>query len=285
MSEPSASDTHRLGYGRVDEDPNVTVLLATMDDTATWTATRELRAWERLQLNVARDDRILDVGCGLGDALLALAGDLGPEGEVVGIDASAEMVAAARERARASSVTCRVGFLFGDAHRLEQPDDSFDVVRSERTLQWLTNPGAAVAEMARVLRPGGAISLIDTDWSTFAIDVGDHDLADRVRAALSTERNRPSNIGGRLRELVEAAGLERVAQTSATETWDAWNPDESPAPRGCFSMSSLADDLVDAGQLEPSGRDGFVSTIHKAALQGHFSMALTMYAVVAATPT
>ena len=139
--------------------------------------------------------------------------------------------------------------------------------------------------MARVVRPGGRISLIDTDWSTFAINVGDDDLAERVREAMRTERGRPSNIGGRLHDLVSAAGLVPLATAEATHTWTAWNPDESPAPDGCFSMQSLADDLVDAGQLAPADRDGFVSTIRQAALRDQFSMALTMYAVVAAAPT
>ena len=129
-------------------------------------------------------------------------------------------------------------FVVGDACTLDAPDDSFDVVRSERTLQWLTNPEAAVAEMTRVLRPGGLVSLVDTDWSTFEIDVGDDDLATRVREAMRTERGRPSNIGRRLADLVQDFGCELKAQTTATQNWNAWDPDESPAPEGCFSMST-----------------------------------------------
>ena len=257
-----AEETHGLGYERVDDDPNVAVLLATMDTTAGWEATRRLRAWERQQLSLHDGQRLLDVGCGLGDAALALAADLGVEGEVVGVDASAEMIAGARSRAHAAR--CRMRFAVGDACALDEPDDSFDVVRSERTLQWLTNPEAAVAEMARVLRPGGLVSLVDTDWSTFEIDVGDDDLATRVREAMRTERGRPSNIGRRLADLVQDFGCELVAQTTATQNWNAWDPDESPAPEGCFSMSSLADDLVDTGQLEVGDREWFVSTIHTA---------------------
>jgi len=158
------------------------------------------------------------------------------------------------------------------------------VVRSERTLQWITDPEAAVAEMARVSRPGGLVSVIDTDWSTLAIDVGDDDLADRVREAMRTERARPSNIGSRLPDLVKASGFELVAETASTQTWNGWNPDESPAPDGCFSMSSLADDLIEAGQLSPRERQGFVSKIHQAARDDRFSMALTMFAVIAEVP-
>ncbi len=46
-------------------------------------------------------------------------------------------------------------------------------------------------------------------------------------------------------------------------------------------MSSLAEDLIDAGQLDADERDRFVSTIHSAAREGRFSMALTMFGVVA----
>lgn len=65
----------------------------------------------------------------------------------------------------------------------------------------------AVTEMARVARPGGRVSLIDTDWSTLTIEVVDNDLIARVREAIRVERNRPSNVGSRLHDLVQTAGL------------------------------------------------------------------------------
>jgi SAM-dependent methyltransferase len=173
----------------------------------------------------------------------------------------------------------------GDACSLAEPDDYFDIVRSERTLQWLADPGAAVAEMARVVRPGGRVSLIDTDWSTFAIDVGDDAVTAVVRDAMRTERGRPSNIGGRLHDVVRDAGLTPVARAEATHTWTAWNPDATPAPDGCFSMQSLADDLVATHRIAPAERDRFVSTIQQAARRDRFSMSLTMYAVVATRVT
>ncbi len=276
-------DAHGLGYETVDDDPNVAVLLATMDTTAKWAATRRLRSWERGQLGVGPGQRLLDVGCGLGQAALALADDLGDDGEVVGVDVSAEMVRAATSRA--DGARCRVRFTVGDAASLSEFDNSFDAVRSERTLQWLADPLAAVAEMARVVRPGGRVSLIDTDWSTFAIDIGDEGLAAMVRDAMRTERGRPSNIGSRLQDLLVESGLVTVARSEATHTWTTWNPDASPAPDGCFSMGSLAEDLVVAGHLAPVERDGFVSKVADAARRDRFSMHLTMYAVVAVSPS
>jgi hypothetical protein len=106
-----------------------------------------------------------------------------------------------------------------------------------------------------------------------------------VRYTMRTERGRPSNVGRRLRDLVCDAGLTPVASTEATHTWTEWNPDETPAPDGCFSMQSLADDLVATDQLVPAERDRFVSRIQQAARLDRFSMSLTMYAVVAAAAT
>jgi len=275
-----ADETHGLGYERVDDDPNVSVLLGTMDATGRWEATRRLREWERRHLHLRPGQRLLDVGCGLGDAALALATDLGETGEVHGVDVSQAMVVMARSRA--STARCNVRFSVGDATALDEPDGYYDVVRSERTLQWLARPELAVAEMTRAVRPGGLVSLIDSDWSTLRIEVGDSRLAARVRDAMRAERVRPSNIGSRLTSLALGAGCAVLAETSSTQTWDEWNPDESRAPAGCFSMTSLADDLVDVGQLLPDERSDFVSTIHTAARNGSFSMELTMFAVVAA---
>ena len=279
----AAGETHGLGYHRVDQDPNVDVLLGTMDVTGGWEATVQLRDWERSRFGLSAGWRLLDVGCGQGDVVITLSQDLGLEGEIVGVDVSAEMVAAARRRAKAA--TCRFRFEVGDAESLLCRDGYFDAVRSERTLQWVPNPEAAVAEMRRVLRVGGRLSLIDTDWSTLSIDVGDDDIGRRVGDALRTERRRPSNVGARLAGLVRVAGLEVLGETSATQVWHSWDPDRDPAPAGCFSMASLAADLVEAGQLEPGQQDQFVSSIHRAARRGAFRMALTMHAVMAEVPS
>ena len=270
------------GYRQVDDDPNVDKLIARMDETARWAATVRLRSWERQSLALTAGERLLDVGCGPGDAGIALARELGDTGELVGIDSSDQMLRVARARARPAA--CRVRFTRGDASSLEEPDDAFDAVRCERTLQWLPDPAVAVAEMVRVLRPGGRLSLIDTDWSTFDLSVGDDALAAVIREALRTERHRPSNVGSRLGDLVVAAGCEPVAQLEATETWTSWMPDESPAPLGCFSMESLADDLVAAGRLPGDDRQLVVTTIQDAARRGEFTMRLTMFGVVAIAP-
>jgi len=275
-------DARGDGFHAVDDHPEVTMLLRAMDETARWEATQQLRAWERERLALRPGQRLLDVGCGLGDAAIALSADLGEHGEVVGVDGSKVMIAEAQ--VRAASARCGTRFVVGDAGALDEPDDSFDAVRSERMLQWVPDPGRAVAEMARVVRPGGLVCLTDTDWSTYYIDIGDPGLAQRVRDTFGVERHRPTTVGGRLTSLAEAVGLRALAETTATHVCSQWDPDVSPRPDGWAPMAVVADELIAAGQLAADERDQFVQSVEDAARRGHFTMSLTMHALVAAAP-
>jgi ubiquinone/menaquinone biosynthesis C-methylase UbiE len=104
---------------------------------AGWSATVDLRAWEREHLRLTGGERMLDVGCGLGDAARELANDLGPTGEVIGLDASTTMLHAAQ---LSWDAACPAHFTTGDAQALDLPTASVDAARSERLLQWLPDP-------------------------------------------------------------------------------------------------------------------------------------------------
>jgi SAM-dependent methyltransferase len=271
-----------LGFEAVDDDPDVTMLLSAMDETAQWDATKQLRAWERAQLALRPGQRLLDVGCGLGDAALAFSADLGEQGEVVGIDGSAAMLGEARRRA--TSATCKVRFCVGDAIALDEPDDSFDAVRCERMLQWVSDPVGAVREMARVVRPQGLVCLTDSDWSTLEFDVGNPDLSRRVRETFAVDRGRQTTVGGRLARLAESVGLVPVAETSATQVWSSWDPDRSDRPHGWAPMARTAEAMVEAGQLPRDQVPWFVEIVSEAARRGDFGMRLTMRSLTAQAP-
>src|SRR5262245_12847280 len=80
------------------------------------------RSYELLQVRPGH--HVLDVGCGLGDDVRALAALVGPTGRVVGIDVSAAMITEARKRSEGTDLP--VAFAVGDAHHLDFPDGSFD---------------------------------------------------------------------------------------------------------------------------------------------------------------
>lgn len=274
------------GFTRVDDQSDTDFVVATMDQTARWPATIALRAFEAEHLALRAGQHLLDVGCGRGEVACALAAGLAPGGRVAGIDASEAMLADARRRAEAQvgSAAVDVSFRVGDALAIEEPDASFDAVRSERMLQWLPDPDPAVAEMVRVLRPGGRLSLIDSDWRTLVTDIPDLDVAARFQQAMVGARGRPAAAGGLLLNLCRAAGLEDIEVQAAAHTWTEWDPDTAPAPSGLFPLAGAVPQLVDAGLLTATDADAFLEQTVAAGRAGRFSMSLTIVAVAARKP-
>ena len=134
-------------------------------------------------LGLRRGDRVLDVGCGTGDDARALAQIVGPTGRVVGLDASAAMIDEARQRS--DGLGLPLEFLVGDAHRLDFADATFDGARADRTFQHLEDPERALAELARVTRPDGAVVVAGPDWGTLIVDAPDQVTTRRVLAAVA----------------------------------------------------------------------------------------------------
>ena len=117
---------------------------------------REFLGW----LAVPDGGRWLDVGCGTGALSESILSGASPC-EVVGIDPSPEFVAFARDRVRDPRVTFEVG----DAQAMRADTATFDAVVAGLVLNFVPEPGAAVAEMSRVTRPGGTVAAYVWDYA------------------------------------------------------------------------------------------------------------------------
>jgi ubiquinone/menaquinone biosynthesis C-methylase UbiE len=106
----------------------------------------------------ALGERVLDVACGTGLVAFDVAQAVGPGGAVLGIDLSAQMIAAAQRRALELNAS-NAAFLRMDAELLDLPNDSFDVALCALGLMYMPSPERALHEMRRVLRPGGRLAL------------------------------------------------------------------------------------------------------------------------------
>lgn len=107
--------------------------------------------------------RLLDIGSGPGTITCDLAGRVG---EVVALEIDEQALALTLDEAGRRGVTNLTGRV-GDVHRLPFPDASFDVVHAHMVLQHVGDPVAALAEMARVTRPGGLVAARDSDYGMF----------------------------------------------------------------------------------------------------------------------
>jgi arsenite methyltransferase len=127
-------------------------------DNAQAFSRRLISAWQLPieWLSIPPDGVALDVGSGPGIGTASLARAAGPDGLALGIDISEPMLA----RAVRNEAGPQVGFMRADAQRLPLRDNTVDAVVSTAVLQLIPNPAAALAEMARVLRPGGRLAIM-----------------------------------------------------------------------------------------------------------------------------
>jgi demethylmenaquinone methyltransferase / 2-methoxy-6-polyprenyl-1,4-benzoquinol methylase len=101
----------------------------------------------------------LDVCCGTGDLALELYRRVGPAGRVVGLDFSAPMLELAERKSAAQDAA--VEWVQGNALDLPFPDSTFDAATVGFGVRNVADLGRAIAEMARVVRPGGAVAILE----------------------------------------------------------------------------------------------------------------------------
>ena len=189
------------GFSDVDRTGRADAYAAYLDDVRGLEAIGEWKKRSFAALEPRPGTVLLDIGCGTGEDVRALARLVAPGGRAIGVDASDAMVAEARRRA--------------DVQALDLPDRAVDGARAERVLQHVERPELAIAEMARVVRPGGAVVAAEPDWGTLVADVGDPAVADEVAAA-AARRVRSALVGRTLRRRLLEAGLADVSVVART---------------------------------------------------------------------
>ncbi len=122
-----------------------------------WFSRGQARVLEALRLKAG--DWLLDVGCGTGWAIIQAAQQI-PNGRACGIDLSPQMIKGARDLAGGLS---NVEFQVADAEAIPYPAETFDAVICTHSFHHYSDPTAALAEIHRVLKPGGQLVLLDSN--------------------------------------------------------------------------------------------------------------------------
>ena len=152
-------------------------------------------------------ERILDVGCGPGFYVRELLDEVGTDGSIVAVDASADMLALARKRCEGHD---NVIFKEGNATAIPVDDGDFDAALCVQVMEYVADASTALAEMHRALRPGGRVLVWDVDWGTVWWHSAEPDRMRRVLRAWDEHLVHPS-LPRRLGALLRGAGFEDVA--------------------------------------------------------------------------
>ena len=252
------------------EDPGLFIgLMDRVQDAPDVRSTREdLLA----RLGIGDGDTVLDLGCGTGDHTREVAALVAPGGRAVGLDFSTSMISEATRRQAKSDAPA--SFQQGDAQQLPFETGTFDACRTERMLCHVPDCEAALREMARVVRPGGRVGVIDVDCAGTFIDSSDRALTAAFVNTMTDVINNPW-IGRTLRRRMNEIGLVDVdVQPRVIEiSYGAVEP-----------MIAMHVALMLEAGLSAESVEAWQRELEYANLSGTFFMAMTMFSAVGRKP-
>ena len=250
--------------------------VAALDLLAQMPAVRRLRAWGLERLDPQSGMTAVDVGCGTGEDAQGLAVTVAPDGRAIGVDVSTAMISEARRRAEVVGNPAQ--FETGAADALPLGDSSVDVLRCERVLQHVSDPAACVTEMHRVLRPGGGVVLIDTDWRSLTLWPGDPAVTSGIRDAWAMSCVNPA-AGAQLMDLLSSTGFTEITMTADVLLFRSAEADDRPP------VTLMAANAVRTGFLSQAVVDEWLGQVRAASASGRFLTMVTMTAAYGRRPS
>jgi SAM-dependent methyltransferase len=264
-------------WGALDETADPSAFVQYLEAVETLDTVQRVKRRSYELLGLREGDRVLDVGCGLGEDVRALAERVGKTGRAVGLDSSRTMIAQARRRIKRTDLS--VEFCVGDAQRLEFADGSFDGCRAERLFVHLRDPVRALTEMVRVTRAGGQVVAYDADWETLAVDAQDRLLTRKV-LNFFCDSSGSRWIGRQLRGLFLEAGLVDVALFPETLMFTTY-----VEANRVFKLQEIADHAQAAGVMSAQDAGKWIGALKQADDSGRFFAAVTGFCVQGRKPS
>ncbi|MBL1073465.1 methyltransferase domain-containing protein [Nocardia sp. 2] len=235
---------------------------------------RRLRTWAHDALATQPGEYAVDIGSGTGSEVLTFAGLVGPTGDAVGVEPDPHLLASAQRRAEQAGSTAR--FVSGDAYGLPFGTDTFDVALCERVFQHLTAPARAAGEIARVLKPGGRVVVMDSDWGTAIVHPGDRHVVHEVIDTMIAGTTNPF-AGRRLAGQLTKAGLvvDDIGSHALIQ--------DGSVGAGAL-VARIADMAVARGSITERQREQLLIDLEDGARSGDIHLSVTIFAVLAHKP-
>ncbi|MCU1641006.1 MAG: methyltransferase protein [Nocardia sp.] len=236
---------------------------------------RRLRNWAHEALATQAGESAVDIGSGTGSEVFTFADLVGPDGTAIGVEPDPTLRAAAERRAEQSGSAAK--FASGDAYGLPFGNDTFDVALCERVFQHLTGPARAAGEIARVLKPGGRVVVLDSDWGTAVVHPGDRNVVHEVIETMIARTTNPF-AGRRLAGQLTQAGLvvDDIGSHALIQ--------DGGIGAGAL-VARIADMSVARGSITVPQRDQLIADLEAGAATGDIHLSVTIFAVLAHKPS
>ncbi len=233
----------------------------------------EQRAQVLQALELTAGEEVLDIGVGPGLLAYDMALAVGEKGRVCGVDVSSAMLAMAGKRCARQPWT---EFRTADAAQLPYPDGSFDAAVSTQVYEYVPDIPAALAELHRILRPGGRAVILDTDYGSLIVHTEDAARMSRVLSAWDkhfVHGNLPRMLTRQLRE----AGF-TIRRRAAIPMF---NPEFRDNTYGKGMLEMMASFAVGRNGVSQSEADAWFGEFAMLDAEGKFFFSLNRYLFVA----
>jgi ubiquinone/menaquinone biosynthesis C-methylase UbiE len=250
-------------------------VLIAIDEQRQSASAREKCARYLAMLAPRAGERVLDLGCGSGWLCRTLAPLVAPGGQVIGVDLSPDAVILAA-RLNGGAAAGGAAFEQADGERLPFADGAFDAAACISVLGFCDAPDRVLAELRRVLRPGGRLVAASSDEDSRLYNGHDRDLGRRIMRAIA-DRGRDPWAGRRLAFLLQSAGFRLVREEVLAEAERHFSPGTS----GYAVAHLMRDHLVARGGIAAEEYDRWLADLRSCEWEGSYCYGVTTYACLA----
>ena len=157
-------------------------------------------------LKLKAGELVLDIGCGVGFLTHEMALQVGKSGKVIGLDKNPAMISHARKRCVRLKQT---EFYEGDAGQLPVDNQTLDAVSCTQVLLYVKDVPNVLSEIRRILKPGGRLVIVETDWRGVVLNCADDALTNKIFSAWDSTVPSP-NLPVHLSPLLKKHGFSQI---------------------------------------------------------------------------
>ena len=206
-------------------------------------------------LKLKAGELVLDIGCGVGFLTHEMALQVGESGKVIGLDKNTEMISHAQKRCESLQQT---EFYKGDASKLPVHDQTLDAVSCTQVLLYVKDVSKVLTEMRRILKPGGRLVIVETDWRGVVLNSADDALTKNIFSAWDSAVPSP-NLPVHLGPLLKKHGFSNIQ----IEAVPILNTEYSPSNFSHGMLDWITKNAEKQGVLNKDQRKAFLADLEE----------------------